>query len=173
MTTKTLAGVMAGCNILVFAAAGFVTPLTGFFSGATWEDTNPRVYPHLAMALGIAAVCVWDLFGSERERLIKSIAGWVQPLTAFTFIVPLLRWPAGSDGPPMFWLLMVWPVTATAMVVASIGLGLVTVTDRRRTGSGAGGGFTDRVRLLFSGAVAAGFAMWSAMPWLGFRWWWR
>lgn len=162
MKTMQTVGLLGMANALLLALVLCFTPVaTGL--GIPWVgydrgNWHAFVVPHLALSaiLLIFYACATAITTAHRQ--LRAVAGWVQPFLAATYAWAMSRWPGGDDGGGMSWLLIVGPVTAAVLIIGAVVAAGQQGGERRVAAS---------ARTLFCVGAAAGFGVWSALPWLG------
>lgn len=160
MTTRQASTRLAAANGALFALVLCFTPLSTAI-GVPWvgydrDSWHRFVVPHLLLSGVLMAFQACAAAGRASDFLIRAVAGWIQPLTAATYLWAMIRWPGGDDGGGMSWLLIVGPMTEAGLVIAAFGA---------RAGAESGRRGATFARTVFSAGTALGFGTWAAIPW--------
>lgn len=162
MTGKQFSVGLVMSNGLLFATVlCFFTPLMTALGipwvGYTWDNTHGFVVPHLVLSGLLLAFYGFGIAGSVSDRQVRWVSGWVQPVTAGSYLWAMLQWPGGDDGGGLSWGFIVGPITAAALLIAA-----KSAMDRANSEKGS----ATIARATFCIVVAIGFGIWVAIPWV-------
>lgn len=81
-----------------------------------------RIYPFaipFVVSLGL-----WALVGViaviKNQRLTRVVQTSFAPLSLFLFVLAFINWPSGDDGPKMFLVVLIGPLTLWGVIFAFI-----------------------------------------------------